>query len=178
MTEWTDVIEMNQRAAIVKAIEQGNKSNYKPDPCGGTITGQGVSRNLIRRHGIQGKKAVILECKFCDKESVIADKKCLWCGEDNSWFLNDHKELVCRTCNKKFIGANCRHCQKKSPSLRLFLMYSPEGVAELQSQVAAAAKEEKANAKSAMGCLATIVLIIVATLAIIALNSGPLPTSL
>lgn len=54
-------------------------------------------------------------------------------------------------------------------------MYSPEGVAELQSQIAAAAKEEKENAKSIMGCLATVVFIIVATLAIIAFNSGPLP---
>ena len=120
---FNDMVGVFQRNEIIK---QGQKAK---DVCGGLIKNPSFSKAIVEKFGLKGKKAIILGCKFCDTDSVIADKKCLWCGEDNSWKISN-RELICPSCNQKFTGGNCKHCKKRSPAMRLYLLYSPELIAE------------------------------------------------
>ncbi len=143
---FNNMIGVLQRNEIIK---QGQRAK---DVCGGLITDLSFSKACIEKFGLKGKKAIILGCKFCDTDSVIADKKCLWCGEDNSWEISD-RELSCPACNQHFTAATCKHCKKESPAMRLYLLYSPELIAEFETQ-----KEQTTRGCLILSCIAIGVL--------------------
>ncbi len=160
-SEWDsqDIVAGIQRTEIANRLGGAKGPTH---PCGGIITKISFSEKFFKKHGLRGEKAVVLSCKFCDTDSVIADKKCLWCGEDNSWQLNRDEELSCPSCNQYFTAATCKHCKKESPAMRLYLVYSPERILKLQAEDAEATKDLK-------GCFAFIgfiIFIFVAAMAI------------